>query len=84
MPPVDVTTLDLLTLPQVLVYLHQMGRPMGRGKLGQEIASGRLPVLVDHLHLDRLRNPRYLIERAAVDRWLRASLTPLRVASLAS
>jgi len=82
-PLADPATLDLLTVQQVLDYLRAKGRPMGRAKLRGEIAAGRLPVLLDHLHLDRLRQPLYLLERTAVDRWLRASLRPLTPAALA-
>lgn len=81
---VDPSTLDLLTIPQVLAYLRQLHRPLGRAKLDREIATGRLPVLVDRLHFDRLGNARVLVQRAAVDRWLAATLTPLQIRSLAS
>lgn len=81
-PLADPATLDLLTVPQALAYLRAQGRPMGRAKLRGEIAAGRLPALVDRLHLDRLRQPMLLLERTAVDRWVRASLRPLTPASL--
>jgi|GEM_PF-5871083 len=83
-PVVDLATLDLLTVPQVLAYLRGLHRPLGRAKLDREIATGRLPVLVDRLHFDRLGNPRVLAQRAAVDRWLAATLTPLQIRDLAS
>ena len=83
-PPVDVTRLQLLSINQVLTLLRLLGRPMGRAKLGQQIATGRLPVQVDYLSLDNQGRPTYKIERPALDRWLRSSLVPLKVTSLAS
>lgn len=83
-PPVDVQALELLTVPQALVLLRLKGRPMSRKKLLNQVAVGRLPVLVDYLHLDNHNHPRYLIERPALERWLRASLVPLKVARIAS
>ncbi len=83
-PPVDVTTLKLLTVPQALAVLRLLGRPMSRTKLGDQIALGLLPVQLDYLRLDNQGRPTYKIERAALDRWLRGSLVPLKVTSLAS
>lgn len=77
-PVVDPATLDLLTLPQVLAYLRAKGRPISRAKLREQIVTGCLPALLDTLHLDRLRQPLFLFERAAVDRWVKASLQPLK------
>ncbi len=83
-PPVDVLTLALLTIPQVLILLRKLGRPVGRAKLLNQIAIGRLQAQVDYLRLDNQGNPTYKIERTALDRWLKASLVPLKVGSLAS
>lgn len=77
-PSVDPSTLDLLTLPQVLAYLRAKGRPVSRAKLREQIVTGCLPALLDQLHRDRYQRPLYLFERAAVDRWVKASLKPLQ------
>lgn len=82
--PVDVAGLAVLTVPQALRLLRQLGRPMGRKKLGQQIATGRLRAQVDYLRLDNQGRPTYKIERQELDRWLRASLVPLKVTALAS
>jgi len=83
-PPVDVTTLKLLSLQQVLVLLRLLGRPMSRKTLREQIVRGRLAVLVDYLHHDRNGDPRYMVERKALDAWLRDSLVPLKVARLSA
>lgn len=82
-PAADPATLEILSIPQVLDYLRSKGRPLSRAKLRQQIVTGALPALVDALHLDRFRRPLYLLERAAVDRWVRASLSPLTPGRLA-
>lgn len=82
--PVDVAGLAILTVPQALRLLRLLGRPMGRKKLGQQIATGRLRAQVDYLRLDNKGRPTYKIERPELDRWRRASLVPLKVTALAS
>jgi len=82
---VPVDELDLLTVPQVVLYLQLKGRPMSRTKVKAAIVSGRLrPVYLDWEHLDRLRQPTYRIDRLVVDRWIRASLQLLNVVPAAS
>ena len=77
---VPVEELDLLTIPQVLAYLRAKGRPMSRTRIREQIVIGALPAYLDHFHHDHFGQPIYRVERAALDRWLRASLQPLRVA----
>lgn len=81
---VPVTELELLTIPQVLLYLREIGCAKSRAKVKAAIVAGRLAAFVDWEHLDRKREPIYRIERSAVDRWIRASLQPLKVIAFAS
>ena len=76
---VPVEELELLTIPQARAYLRLKGRPMSRTRLRQQIVTGALPAYLDHFHHDPSGQPIYRVERAALDRWLRASLQPLRV-----
>lgn len=76
---VPVEELDLLTVPQVLAYLRKKNRPMSRKRIKEQIVIGALPAYLDHFHHDRFGQPIYRVERAAVDRFLRAGLQPLRV-----
>ena len=80
---VPVEELDLLTIPQVMAYLRTKGRPMSRTRIRTQIAIGALPAFLDHFHHDRFGQPVYRVERAAVDRLLRAGLQPLRVTQIA-
>lgn len=76
---VPVEELELLTIPQVLAYLRAKGRPMSRARIRTQIVIGALPAYLDTFHHDRFGQPIYRVERTAVDRFLRASLQPLRV-----
>ncbi len=80
---VPVEDLELLTIPQARAYLRGKGRPMSRERLRGQIVTGALPAFLDTFHHDRFNQPIYRIERAALDRWLRASLQPLRVTRIA-
>lgn len=80
---VPVEELDLLTIPQVMAYLRQKGRPMSRTRIRTQIVIGALPAYLDTFHHDRFGQPIYRVERAAVDRLIRAGLQPLRAAHIA-
>lgn len=84
---VPVTELDLLTIPQTVLYLRIKGRPISRAKLRQQIVLGAFTeVYLDELHLDSQGRPTYKIPRKAVDLWILASLrriTPTRFATSA-
>lgn len=81
---VPVTELELLTIPQAVLYLQMKGRGIDRTRLRNQIATGALaPVYIDHLHHDNQGRPTYRIPRTSLDRWLTASLQLLKVAHIA-
>ncbi|HJV22714.1 MAG TPA: hypothetical protein VJ570_08455 [Holophagaceae bacterium] len=77
-PRVDPATLEVLTLPQVLVYCRARGRGIGRKKLLSAIVNRELPALEDCLRRDRYGHHLLLVRRADFDRWLVSSLRPFR------
>jgi hypothetical protein len=82
---VPVTELELLTVPQAVLYLAVKGFPRSRAKVKAAIVAGRIqPVYVDWEHLDRLRQPLYKMPPEALDRWISASLQLLKIMPLSA
>lgn len=73
---------EWLTIPGVVVYLRLKGRSKDRRKIKAAIVRGALMAYLDYEHLDRLKQPTYRIRRVDVDRWLSASLVPVRPKSV--
>ena len=81
---VPVTELDLLTIPQALLYLQLKGRGISRKKLRQKIVLGEIqPAYLDADHLDNQRRPTYVVTRDGLDRWMRNSLRLLKIVRFA-
>lgn len=80
---VPVTELDLLTIPQAVLFLQLKGRPISRARLRKQIVVGALPAYVDWLHLDNQGRPTYRIDSVDLERWITSSLQKLKVACIA-
>ena len=81
---VPVTELELLTIPQALLYLQLKGRGIDRVKLRKKIVLGEIqPAYLDLEHLDNQRRPTYLVTREALDRYMISSLRLLKIAHIA-
>jgi hypothetical protein len=85
-PPVDVTTLEELTITQVIKLLRLLGRPMSRPKIMAEILNGKLRAYVNYNRLSNHKNPAtgkpeptFVILRKDLDAWRRTSLVLLKV-----
>lgn len=90
-PPVDLDTLEELSISQVIRLLRTKGRRLSRLKLQAEINAGRLVAYINWNRLSNKKNPAtgkpeptYTILRTDLDRWRKASLTLLKIHSLAS
>lgn len=90
-PPVDLESLEELSVAQALRLLRLKGRRMSRKKLVAAITTGRLTAYVNWDRRSNKKNPTtgeaeptYTIFRADLDRWRKASLVLLKVHSLAS
>ena len=90
-PPVDVTTLEELSITQVIKLLRILGRPYSRKKLLAEILAGRLRAYVNYGRLSNHKNPvtgqpepTFVIMRADLDAWRKTSLVLLKVRPLST
>ena len=70
--PVD--KMDFLTIPQVIQYLREKGRPVSRQKLRDQIVIGRLKAYIDELTHDNQGHPILRIKRSDLDTWLISTL----------
>lgn len=89
-PLVDVTTLEELSIAQVMKLLRLLGRPHSRPKLMAEILAGRLRAYINYGRLSNRRNPvtgkpepTYVVLRKDLDAWRKNSLVLLKVLHIA-
>ena len=77
-PKVDPATLDVLTIPEALVYARAKGRPMTRGTIVRAVVADRLSAYTDELRHDRCMRPLLIFRRVDFEAWLDATLQPFR------
>lgn len=76
---IDPATLVMLTMPEVLAYMRQLGRGVDRPKIHDAILEGHLPAYLDDLRHDRMGRPLLIIRRVDLEAWLITKIRPMEI-----